>query len=389
MTHFSERTNWPSHLNPLSEKLAQLKREGAGFMDLTESNPTRCGFSFLEAPLLSALTAPQSLRYEPDPRGLLRAREAVCGYYERKGIRLNPEQIFLTSSTSEAYHYVFRLLAGPGDAVLAPKPSYPLFEYLAGLSDVVLKTYALSAARDWRTDSACLEAACPEPARAVILVHPNNPTGHFVTAGERKELDLFCRRRSAALICDEVFLDYALHGGEVQSFADNQETLTFTLSGISKILGLPQMKLSWIVVNGPEAEREEALRRLEIIADAYLSVNAPVQNALSRWFELQPRITEEIRLRLSDNLETLQEAAGNQLQRVCLPQGGWYAALRLPASREDEAWAMEFLEQDGVLIHPGYLFDFEEPAPFGVISLLPEPEKFKAGVKKIFERMNA
>jgi aspartate/methionine/tyrosine aminotransferase len=353
-------------------------------LDLTESNPTRCGFSFYSGGLLEPLSDRANLVYEPDPGGLPEARRAVCRYYAEKGITVRPEQVFLTAGTSEAYSYLFRLLADPGEKIAVPVPSYPLFHYLADLSDTGIAEYPLVYEDGWRADRAALEKAAGEDVRALIVVNPNHPTGHFTGGGEKAFLARFCRERGMAVISDEVFLDFPLEqGARPESFAGNGETLTFTLSGISKVLGLPQMKLSWIVVSGPEDERREAAARLEMIADTYLSVNTPSQRALSPWLAARHPLLREIGDRLAGNLETLARAvAASRRARLLRAEGGWYAILALEGPRTDEAVALELLEKEGVLVHPGYLFDFEAGS-YIVLSLLPASEDFSEGVRRL------
>lgn len=383
-TYFSNRTDWASEENPLSQKIAELKRRGIALLDLTASNPARCGFHYADESLLSALIHEKNLDYDPNPRGLVNAREAIAGYYAAKNIRVTPEQIFLTSSTSEAYNFIFRLLANPGDNVLIPQPSYPLIDYLAAISDVELKKYALRYADRWRTDFDSLTGLADTRTKAILLVHPNNPTGHYVCTEDIRALTQLSAKQTLPLVVDEVFFDFPIQPDLTpRSFAANHESLIFTVSGISKCLGLPQMKLSWIVVTGPEKIRGEAIRRLEIIADTFLSVSAPVQNALPVWFEKRKEIVSEIRERLALNLKTLKKEASKWKGVLLLkPEGGWYAMLKLPDSKTDEAWTLEILEKTHVLIHPGYLFDSSEES-LAVLSLLTDPAIFKTALSSL------
>ena len=387
--HFSSRTEWPKDENALTQKLKALRAEGHEILDLTESNPTRCGFQFLSGEILKPFSNSGALIYDPLPQGLESARKAVQNYYAARGVEIDLKQIFLTASTSEAYHFLFRLLANPGDAVLVPKPGYPLLEYLGALNDVTVSPFALDPAAGWGIDVKNLKRAASPKACAMLLVHPNNPTGHYVSSGDRELVNRFCRERDLALMVDEVFLDYAWNPSEEapRSFAANGEVLTFTLSGVSKILGLPQMKLSWVVVSGPEQEREEAIRRLEVIADAYLSVNTPVQRALPEWMAACSRINGEIAARVKENFKILQ--ANPEFSRLggLVPEGGWYALLNLPETRTDEDWALYVLVAEHVLFHPGYLFDFEDKDR-AVVSLLPEPVKFQEGIKRLLRRLD-
>jgi hypothetical protein len=386
---FSSRTHWQLTPNRLAREIEYLRRKGLAFIDLTESNPTRCGFAFDEQGILGALANARALAYEPDPRGLLLAREAVAGYYAERGVRVDPRQIFLTTSTSEAYSFIFRLLAEPGDAVLAPQPSYPLFDFLAGLNDVRIVPYPLVYDGCWDIDLPSLERHLEARARAVLVVHPNNPTGSFVRQRTLRDLLVLCREHDLALIADEVFADYALGTDpqRVPSHAALDDALTFTLSGLSKISALPQMKVAWLVANGPADLLRDALARLEIIADTYLSLSAPVALALPAWLETRRELQPQILERVASNLGLLEARLrpGQPVSRLAV-EGGWYAVLRLPAIRSDEDWALEFARQDGVLVHPGHFYDFVSEG-YLVISLLPPPQVFAEGITRILARV--
>jgi len=386
---FSSRTSWLLSPNRLTREIEELRRKGIPLLDLTESNPTHCGFVFDQQGILDALANPQALSYTPDPRGLLPARQAVAGYYAEHGIRPDPGQIFLTTSTSEAYSYVFRLLADPGDAILVPQPSYPLFDFLAGLNDIRVVPYPLIYDHGWQIDLPSLEKRLEDRARAVLVVHPNNPTGSFVRRGELAEVLTFCRQRDMALVADEVFADYSLTADpqRVVSHAAITEALTFTLSGLSKISALPQMKLAWVVVNGPGQQLRDALARLEMIADTYLSLSAPLALALPKLLETRRTIQPQIQERLRSNLQFLdsQLPIDQPVSRLEV-EGGWYAVLRLPSIRTDEDWAVELARQDGVLAHPGHFFDFSSEGCL-VISLLTGREVFAKGLGRILARV--
>ncbi len=373
----------------MSLEIEKLKRAGVSLLDLTESNPTRCGFVFNEQSILGGLANPQALTYTPDPRGLLSARQAVAGYYAERGITLEQAQIFLTTSTSEAYSYIFRLLADPGDAILVPQPSYPLFDFLAGLNDVRVISYPLLYDHGWTIDLATLEKRLEARARAILLVHPNNPTGSFVRRDELASLVSFCRQREMALVADEVFADYSLAAdpARVVSHAAVTDALTFTLSGLSKISALPQMKVAWMVVNGAAHLLQDALARLEVIADTYLSLSAPMALALPRLLETRRQIQTQILGRVRSNLQLLdRQLADHQVVSRLEFEGGWYAILRLPAIQTDEDWAVELARQDGVLAHPGHFFDFSSEGHL-VISLLTEGEAFEEGLGRILARV--
>src|SRR5436190_12460856 len=352
---FSCRTDWKLAPNRFTNALDEARAPGSELIDLTISNPTRAGLTYDSAAILDALKNPNSLEYDPQPKGLLRAREAVAAYYRDHGEAVDPEKLLLTTGTSEAYSFVFRLLASPGDEILVAKPSYPLFDFLADLQDVKLVPYPLIYDHGWQIDFPTLEQALTPKSRAIVLVHPNNPTGSFISPEERARLNQLCRERNLSLIVDEVFLDYAHDGSQHETFAGNDKALTFTLSGLSKISSLPQMKLAWIAVSGPQKEAIEAMQRLEIIADTYLSVSAPVQLAaktmLDQRLKLQPQLMHRIQTNLSEL--DLQLAKQKSCTRLAL-QGGWYAVLRVPVTRSDEDLAIELLTQKSVLVHPGH-----------------------------------
>ena len=388
---FSERTGWNTEESELA-RAHRLRREaGLPITDLTASNPTRCGFVYPDS-LLDALTDPRALDYDPQPRGLLPAREAVCRYYADHGVELDPDQIVLTTSTSEAYSFLFRLLSDPGGEILVPQPGYPLFDFLATLDDVRIKAAPLVYDEGWQIDFEGLRRAITPQTRAIVVVHPNNPTGHFTKLWEAEELARICRAYELSLIVDEVFLDYREQGNkgtreqegrEQGSFAAGIEGVpVFVVSGLSKIAGLPQMKAAWIVATGPkkaQAPKQPALDRLEVIADTFLSMNAPVQWALPAWLGGRAEIQEQIRRRVSANLAELdrQLAAVPTLQRLVV-EGGWYAVLRLPALVPDEQTVLALLDR-GVWVHPGYFFGLPESG-WLVVSLLGEEAEFNAGM---------
>jgi aspartate/methionine/tyrosine aminotransferase len=354
---------------------------GKPIADLTASNPTRCGFHY-DSALLAALTGAQALDYDPQPRGLFNSRQAVCGYYADHGVALQPEQIILTTSTSEAYSFLFRLLADAGSEILVAQPGYPLFDYLAVLDDVKLKAAALVYDHGWQIDAEGIRRAITPQTRAIVLVHPNNPTGHFTKPWEAAELARLCRDFDLALIVDEVFLDYGF-GGVGKSFATGLEGVpVFVVSGLSKIAGLPQMKAAWIVAAGPEART--ALDRLEVIADTFLSMNAPVQHALPKWLEGRAAIQQQIRARVAANLAELDQQLARlpEVSRLEV-EGGWYAVLRIPALGPDEQTVLALLER-GVWVHPGYFFGMAESG-WLVVSLLAAEAEFSAGVAGMVE----
>jgi alanine-synthesizing transaminase len=388
---FSSRTNWSLKPNRLSELLRERRARGLPILDLTESNPTRGGFTFEEEAMLAPLHDVRALTYQPDPRGLRMAREAVAEYYFERGVQLDPDQIFLTTSTSEAYSYVFRLLANPGEKVLTPQPSYPLFDFLCALNDVEAVPYPLMYDDGWQVDGDALASRWDTSVRAVLVVHPNNPTGSYIKQRESNRLVELCRRHKAAIIADEVFVDYALSADaeRLATHAHNAEALTFTLSGLSKIAALPQMKLGWIVVAGPAELRREAQARLEVIADTYLSVSAPVALAAPQWLAHRRVMQWQILERVQANLRKLDEllTPGLPVNRLKV-EGGWYAILKVPSTRTDEDWAAELLTHDGVSVHPGHFYDFPSEG-FLVLSLLPALELFEAALGKVISRICA
>jgi len=386
---FSNRTNWHLAPNDLSRVLKDARASGQEIFDLTISNPTEAGLQIDPEVVLGALVNPEATRYDPQPRGLIEARTAVCHYYREahRVFDLKPEHLVLTTSTSEAYSYVFRLLCNPADEILVPKPSYPLFEFLADLCDVKLVPYPLIYDHGWQIDFDSLYKAASARSRAVIVVHPNNPTGSYASESETAALNGFCRDYSTSLIVDEVFLDYAHDGEPRSSFAANSDALTFTLSGISKISALPQMKFAWIATSGPAQAVAEAGARLEVIADTYLSMNTPIQLAAPVFLELRKKIQPILLDRLRENLSELDE----QLKRhpACTRlqvDGGWYAVLRVPAVESDEDLAIRLVRHAQVSVHPGHFYDFAGEG-YLVLSLITEPEVFREGVMRMLNYM--
>ncbi len=380
---FAKRTNWNLAPNRLSVALAAHRAAGKPLLDLTISNPTECGFQYDGSAILQALSNPAALCYEPNPRGLESARRAVVGYYAERNVVVPIEDIFLTTSTSEAYSYVFRTLCNPGDELLIPSPSYPLFDFLAEIQDVNLVRYPLLYDHGWQIDFHALEEAITPRTRGVIVVHPNNPTGHFTKPAEMAKLNSICAAREMAIVADEVFLDFALDGNRAASFAVNRDALTFTMSGLSKISGLPQMKAAWLVVSGPQPWKSEALARLEVIADSYLSVNAPVQLAMPAFLAQRHAFQDQVMSRVRRNLAELdRKLAGQKACTRLAVEGGWYAVLRVPATRSDEDLATELLHTHGVYIHPGHFYDFP-PDRFLIVSLLTPELQITEAVSEI------
>ena len=392
---FSHRTGWNLTTNRYTEALAQYRQSGRELFDLTASNPTMIGLSYHEAGLSYALARSEALTYQPIAKGLLSARQAIAGYYAEMGSAVDPEDLILTTSTSEAYSFVFRLLCDAGDSVLVPIPSYPLFDFLADLNDVRLEPYELVYDHGWQIDFNSLQSAVRRAksggrrCRAVMLVHPNNPTGSFIKAHERDSLNRICLAHEMAIIADEVFLDYGLTGRASHTFSGNDSALTFTLSGLSKISALPQMKIAWIAVSGPPAEKSEALARLEVIADTYLSMNAPLQLAVPAMLAERHHIQPQLRLRVHQNLSALdtQLSAHRSCERLAL-EGGWYAVLRVPALGSDEDLAVALLQSTEVLLHPGHFYNFPSDG-YLVASLITPTGEFGTGISRALDFISA
>ncbi len=436
---FSSRLNWNLSPNPLTQLLEAKRAQGVPILDLTESNPTRCGFHYDDAAILSAMAQPQAMRYEPSPSGLLSAREAIADYYCRKFVipsearnlsysprdsssqklvlsevegtllgMTNPcgaDSLFLTASTSEAYSFLFKLLGNAGDEILVPQPSYPLFEFLAGLESLRTIHYPLRYSQDfrvltystplqdarrefgslhtgWQINFEVLRESISERTKAIIIVNPNNPTGNYLKKDELAELNALCSERNIALIVDEVFSDYPNDedANRVETVVGNEGALTFALSGLSKVVALPQMKLGWIQVSGERKSVEEAMSRLELIADTYLSVATPVQHATPKLLAMRGAIQKEIRERVEINGKVLDDLRLSVLKR----EGGWYAVIEI--EQDDERLAYELLERKNVLVHPGYFYDFTGRHVI-VVSLITKKEVFEEGITRLTKNL--
>ncbi len=386
---FARRTSWNLTANRYTEALAEHRRTGREVLDLTASNPTVIGLRYRDDELLKALAHREALTYTPEPKGLLVAREAVASYYAQHGSHVSLDSLILTASTSEAYSFLFRLLCDPGDTVLVPTPSYPLFDFLADLHDVKLEPYELLYDHGWQIDFHSVHSAMERArssgsrCRAVLAVHPNNPTGSFVKPREAEELNLVCAAGDMAIIADEVFLDYSLAKDHPLTFSSNSAVLTFTLSGLSKISALPQMKVAWIAANGPQPLLSAAMGRLEVIADTYLSMNAPLQWAVPVMLEERHAVQRQLRQRMLENFALLDsEIASQQLCRRLEVEGGWYAVLRIPAVGSDEDFAIALLRETGVLVQPGHFYDFAADG-YLVISLITRANEFQEGIRRL------
>lgn len=377
---FAKRTNWNLEPNRLSAALAANRVAGKPLVDLTVSNPPECGFQYDAQSILSALSNPAALHYEPNPRGLEVARRAVAQYYAERGASVSTNEIFLTTSTSEAYSYVFRTLCNPDEELLIPAPSYPLFEFLADIQDVRLARYPLVYDYGWQIDFHALEQAIAPTTRGVIVVHPNNPTGHFSKAEEMRRLNEICAARGIAILADEVFLDFALKGRQPATFAANSGALTFTMSGLSKICGLPQMKAAWLIVSGPEPYKTAALSRLEVIADTYLSMNTPIQLAVPAFLGQRREFQRQLLARVNENLTELDNQLARQKSCSRLEvEGSWNAVIRVPATCSDDDLALELLATKGVYVHPGHLYDFPSEGHV-IVSLIVPAQDFARGL---------
>lgn len=386
---FADRTNWNLGANRLSQALAARRASGQSLLDLTASNPTECGFKYDEQNILRALTNPAALRYQPDPRGMRAARAAVAEYYAERNVQVPLDDIFLATSTSEAYSFALQLLCNRGDEILIPAPGYPLFDFIADLHDVQLVRYPLLYDHGWQIDLHVLQRVITARTRAVVLVNPNNPTGQYTKPEELHWLNEICAARGIALIADEVFLDFTIGNSAPASLTANHGALTFTTSGLSKICGLPQMKAAWLVLNGREEQKNLALSRLEVIADTYLSINAPVQLALPLLLEQRRGFQKQVLGRLKKNIVELDRQLATQVScsRLFL-EGGWYAVIRLAANVDDEEFALGLLETKHVYVHPGHFYDFSDRKHI-VVSLLTPEEEFTEGVARLVARAGA
>lgn len=386
---FSSRL--PSDLAPnrLTQALAQLRAAGRPVIDLTESNPTRAGFVY-PADLLAPMADPRGLVYAPQPLGGLDARRAVADDYARRGAHVSPERVVITSGTSEAYSLLFKVLCDPGDDVLIPHPSYPLFEHLTRLDAVATRPYDLEYAQAWSIDLGSVERAFSERTRAVLVVHPNNPTGSFMKADELDGLAALCAARQVALIVDEVFADYELKpgAGRAGQVVARRDALVFSLGGLSKAIGLPQVKLGWIAIGGPEAAVSGAIGRLEVASDAYLSVSTPVQLSAPALLRAGADVRQQIRARVSANYAQLLEQAEKAPACSALDtEGGWYAVLHVPSLGSEEDLVLDLLMNDGVLVHPGYFFDFARES-YLIVSLLAPEQSFSQGILRILRHFD-
>ena len=388
---FSHRTAWDLALTPIARAIEEHRGSGRELLDLAESNPTRVGLTYAKSEILPALADQRTLEYSPDPKGLITARRAVAEYYAERlpaSSAVDPENIFLTTSTSEAYTFIFRLLCDTGDELLVPTPSYPLFEFLAGLQDVKLRTYPLLYDHGWHIDLHSLARSINSSTRAILVVNPNNPTGSYVREADLAQLNKLCADHGLALVSDEVFLDYNHNNQPTVTLAANQAILSFSLSGISKICALPQMKLAWAVVSGPSSLVHAARERLEVVSDTYLSMNAPIQWAAPILLAQRHSIRDQLMARIRQNLAELdRQLAAQDLCTRLEVEAGWYAILRVPATRSDEDLAIGLLKNCDVLVHPGHFYGFASDGSL-VLSLIPPPARFSEALRRILQQIS-
>jgi aspartate/methionine/tyrosine aminotransferase len=383
LIRYSSRLSWPVSANPLARLLAEKNEARVPILDLTNSNPTSV-LSYPHTAIGADLSSLQNFSYYPDPFGSEYAREAISRYYLERSWNVPASRIALTASTSEAYSILFKLLCDPGDEVLVPVPSYPLFEYLAKLENVHAVPYALRYDGSWFFDFDHLCAQISPRSRAIVLVNPNNPTGSFLKDHERQQLMELASRRNLPLICDEVFMDFEFEHNpqRIRTLVDETWALSFTLSGLSKAAGMPQMKLAWIVVSGPEKERVQARERLELLLDTYLSVNTPVQMALPKLLETGAKIRDDLQARCMQNLKLVLNLLANSPLHALHVEGGWSVIVQLPSMLKEEEWLYRLLQEKNVLLQPGYFFDMP-PGAYAIASLITEPRAFREGVEKL------
>lgn len=384
MYSYSDRLSWSFLENSYSQAISLKRRANAPLLDLSLSNPTTAlGTSYPNDAIRQAFGRLEDFLYEPDPHGQRTAREAIVQYYREAGIVAAAENMLLTASTSEAYALLFKLLCNPGDEVLAPLPSYPLFEYLSALESVRIVPYSLAYDGSWYLDVREMARQITPRTRAIVIVNPNNPTGSFLKELECKELFALAAQHNLPIVSDEVFMDYEIAAGpHVKTLIGRDDVLSFSLNGLSKAAGMPQMKLGWMAVNGPDADRATAETRLELLLDTYLSVNTPVQRVLPDLLRAGREVRDALRLRIAGNLAVLAELLSGANAHMLHLEGGWSAILRLPATRPEAVWLHRFLVEGNVIAQPGYFFDMPGE-PYIVISLIIEPAIFRQGLSEI------
>ena len=386
---YSSRLSWSLPANRFSEELASLRKASSPVLDLTISNPTSARLAYPHAEIAGALGGIETFVYEPDPAGSIVAREAIAEYYAARRITVSADRILITASTSEAYAFLFKLLCDPGDEILIPLPSYPLFEYLASLECIRTVPYWLRYEGSWHVDFSTVEAGISRRTRAIVVVSPNNPTGSVLHSDEARRLMDIARRNNVPLIADEVFAGYtlALSSTPNQSLINSSETLTFSLNGLSKSAGMPQMKLAWIVTSGAREQVEDCRKRLELIVDTYLSPNTPVQRALPTLLEIGRSVQSQIQTRIRQNSAALESALDGSPASVLRAEAGWSAIVQVPRTRSGEEWALRLLRRHSVVVQPGYFYDLPGEA-FLVVSLLTHPDVFEEGIARLRESVS-
>ena len=390
MYKYSQRLPWTTPTNPFSKLLAAKLVDGSPLLDLTISNPSRIDLQYPHQEIATAYGTIRDFTYRPEPFGSFEARGAIVRYYESRGVQIHSKQVALTASTSEAYSLLFKLLCDPGDEILVPTPSYPLFDYLAALETVRVVPYRLFYDGRWSIDFDRLKTKLTPRTRAIVVVNPNNPTGSYLQRAEANSLLTLASRHHLPIISDEVFMDYSFGdpSSRPSTFAEFNSVLSFSLNGLSKTAGMPQLKLGWIVTNGPAHEQETALNRLEILLDTYLSVSNPVQQLLPRLMELGASIRNQLKARVTSNFEvgctTLKDTTANFLYT----EGGWSALIRLPRRLSEEEWITRLLLDHAMVVQPGYFFDISPEAHI-VVSLIAKPGDFRSGLERLRGLLNA
>lgn len=384
MRTYSQRLSWNLSSNSLSRLIQEKRLHGVPLLDLTISNPTQAFADYPHEAIRRAYGRVGDFTYEPDPFGDERSRRAIAGWYAKRGVSISPERLVLTASSSEAYALLFKLFCDPGDEILAPVPSYPLFEFLAQLECVHIVGYQLRYDGAWFIDFRNLRERISERTRAIVVVNPNNPTGSFLKKCERAELLELASERALPIICDEVFMDYSLEAREerVTTWIGSGSVLSFSLNGLSKSAGMPQMKLGWIAIGGSPDEQTVARERLEILCDTYLSVSTPVQRSLPELLEIGHGIQQQILERTVRNLNLLDRLLEHSAAHRLHSEGGWSAILRLPQTWTEDEWAAQLVEQQGVIVHPGFFFDMDSE-PYAVVSLITPPDVFEEGIRRL------
>lgn len=384
MYSYSERLPWSFSLNFFSRLVEEKRKTGVPLIDLTLSNPTDVFDDYPHSAIGRAYANVKDFTYRPDALGARESRLAVARYYERRNVAISPSQILLTASTSEAYSLLFKLFCNSGDEILAPLPSYPLFEYLAALESAHVVPYRLVYDGSWYIDFVHFQQQISRRTRAIVVVNPNNPTGSFLKKSEVERLLDLAQQHKLPIISDEVFMDYSFEGGtdRVRTLIGHDPVLSFSLNGLSKAAGMPQMKLAWVALNGPEEEREIARERLELLLDTYLSVGTPVQCALPELLAIGEDIQEQIRVRTAHNLKAVHDLLEGSPSCCLHCEGGWSAIIQLPRRLSEEEWITRLLDEQHVIAQPSYFFDMASEA-YVVVSLITPRDEFLEGIRRV------